>query len=103
MNNFDSSTRLCFPCECVSGRDEQYSDPWAKVAKYGLIANGKKEQILNLVAKQPKTISQMAKELEIAAPSVHAHVTDLLESELLRDSEESEKLHPKERYYEPNF
>ena len=103
MNNPDNLTRLCFPCECVSGRDEAYSDPWAKVAKLGLIGNGKKEQILNLVAEHPKTISQLAKELRIAPPSVHAHVTDLLESELLRDSEEWEKSHPKERYYEPNF
>jgi hypothetical protein len=41
--------------------------------------------------------------LKIAPPTVHVHINDLLASELLRDSEEWEKLHPKERYYEPNF
>ena len=94
---------LYFPCECVSARKENYSDPWAGVAKNKLIVNGTKEQILNLVAREPRTISQLAKELKIAPPSVHTHINELLASELLRDSVEWEKLHPKERYYEPNF
>src|SRR5215211_3144206 len=94
---------LYFPCECISAREENYSDPWAGVAKNKLIVNGTKEQILNLVAKQPRTISQLAKELNIAPPTVHTHINEMVVSELLRDSEEWEKLHPKERYYEPNF
>jgi len=94
---------LNFPCECVSARKENYSDPWAAVAKNKLFVNGTKEQILNLVAKQPRTISQRAKELNVAPPTVHTHINEMLTSELLRDSDEWEKLHPKERYYEPNF
>jgi DNA-binding transcriptional ArsR family regulator len=94
---------LYFPCECVSAREENYSDPWAGIAKNRLLMNGTKEQILNLVAREPRTISQLAKELKIAPPSVHTHINEMLASELLRDSEEWEKLHPKERYYEPNF
>ena len=94
---------LYFPCECVSARNENYSDPWAGIAKNRLIVDGTKELILNLVSKKPRTISQLAKELKIAPPSVHTHISDMLTSELLRDSEEGEKLHPKERYYEPNF
>lgn len=94
---------LFFPCECVSSRQENYSDPWAGVAKNRLIVDGTKEQILNIVARQPRTLSQLAKELSIAPPSVHAHISEMIESELLRDSEETEKLHSKERYYEPNF
>ena len=94
---------LYFPCECVSARNENYSDPWAGVAKHRLIVDGTKELILNLVSKKPRTISQLAKELKIAPPSVHTHISDMLKSELLRDSVEWEKLHPKERYYEPNF
>ena len=39
----------------------------------------------------------------MSAPSVHTHVNDMLKSELLRESEEFEKRHPTERYYEPNF
>jgi DNA-binding transcriptional ArsR family regulator len=94
---------LYFPCECVSSRTDNYSDPWAGIAKNRLIVDGTKEQILNIVARQPRTISQIARELNIAPPSVHAHIGDMLSSELLRDSEVTEKLHSKERYYEPNF
>jgi DNA-binding transcriptional ArsR family regulator len=95
--------RLHFPCDCVSAVDENYSDPWAGIAKNRLFADGTKEEIMNLIAASPKTISQLAKALDLSAPSVHKHINEMLESELLRDSAEWEKLHPKERYYEPNF
>ena len=36
-------------------------------------------------------------------PSVPTHVNEMVKSELLRESEEYEKRHPSERYYEPNF
>jgi len=94
---------LRFPCECVSGMATGYTDPWADIAKHRLLPNGTKEQILNLVASEPKTISQLAQALELSAPSVHTHVNDMIKSELLRESEEFEKKHPTERYYEPNF
>ena len=58
---------------------------------------------MTLVAEEPKTISQLAQALDLSVPSVHTHVNDLLQSELLRESEEFEKRHPTERYYEPNF
>jgi DNA-binding transcriptional ArsR family regulator len=103
MDGPKNFNELYFPCECVSARNENYSDPWAGIAKNRLLMNGTKEQILNLVAREPRTISQLAKELKIAPPSVHTHINEMLASELLRDSEEWEKLHPKERYYEPNF
>jgi DNA-binding transcriptional ArsR family regulator len=94
---------LRFPCECVSGLSAGYTDPWAEVARHRLLPNGTKEQIVNLVAQEPKTISQLAQALDLSAPSVHSHVNDMLDSELLRESEEFEKRHPTERYYEPNF
>lgn len=94
---------LLFACECVSARSENYSDPWAGIAKHRLIVDGTKEQIINLIARRPRTISQLAKELDLAPPSVHTHIGELMASELLRDSEEQERLHSKERYYEPNF
>ena len=96
-------SELCFPCDCVSKRVEKLSDPWTAVVKRGLIGDGRKEDILNLVAGEPRTISQLSKELGIAPPSVHTHVNQMTKSEILRESEEWEKLHPKERYYEPNF
>ena len=94
---------LRFPCECVSGLPGGYTDPWAEVTKRKLLPNGTKEQIVTLVADAPKTLSQLAQALSLSAPSVHSHINDMLKSELLRESEEYEKRHPTERYYEPNF
>src|SRR6185503_7823439 len=94
---------LHFPCECVSALKDEYSDPWAEIAKHKLLPNGTKEEILNLVAQEPKTISQLAEALKLAIPSVYKHITDLMKSELLRESVEWEKKYPTERYYEPNF
>jgi DNA-binding transcriptional ArsR family regulator len=94
---------LRFPCECVSSRPGGYSDPWAEITKNKLLPNGTKEEILNLVAREPKTISQLAEALHLSSPSVHTHINDMMKSELLRESEEWEKKYPTERYYEPNF
>ena len=94
---------LRFPCECVSGLPGGYTDPWADITKRKLLPNGTKEQIITLVANEPKTLSQLAQALNLSPPSVHTHINDMLKSELLRESEEYEKKHPTERYYEPNF
>lgn len=99
----ENNSHLHFPCDCVSNVEENYTDPWAAIAKNGLLAGRTKEEIINLVAESPKTISQLAKALDLSPPSVFKHVNELLESELIRDSKEWEKAHPKERYYEPNF
>src|SRR6185503_14903769 len=93
---------LCFPCECVSAMSG-YSDPWAGVAQKKLLPNGTKEGILNLVAKEPKTIAQLAKKLGLSQPTVYRHIGEMMASELLRESEEWERKYPAERYYEPNF
>ena len=103
MKRENERMELRFPCECVSNSAGGYSDPWAEVTKRRLLPNGTKEQILTLVAREPKTISQLAGALNLSAPSVHTHINDMLKSELLRESEEFEKKHPTERYYEPNF
>src|SRR5712664_1066016 len=94
---------LRFPCECVSSRPEGYSDPWAEITKNKLLPNGTKEQILNVLAQGPSTITQIADTLGLSAPSIHTHVRDMLRSELLREAVEWEKTHPAERYYELNF
>ena len=94
---------LRFPCECVSSAPGGYTDPWAEITKKKLFPDGTKEQIVNLVAQEPKTISQLAQALNLSPPSVHTHINDMLKSELLRESDEFEKRHPTERYYEPNF
>ena len=95
--------RLHFPCECVSSAGGGYSDPWAEITRRKLLPDGTKEEILNLVATQPKTISQLATTLGLSPPSVYTHINDMMKSELLRESAEWEKKHPTERYYEPNF
>jgi DNA-binding transcriptional ArsR family regulator len=99
----DGYNGLHFPCECVSAGRGGYSDPWVEITKNRLLPNGTKEEILNLVAREPKTISQLAEALDLSAPSVHTHISDLMKSELLRESVEWEKKYPAERYYEPNF
>jgi DNA-binding transcriptional ArsR family regulator len=101
----DDLRGLRFACECVSARrnGHGYCDPWSAVAKHKLLPNGTKEEILNLVAREPKTVSQLAEALELKPPSVHTHVNDMIKSELLCESEEWEKKYPTERYYEPNF
>src|ERR1700730_17643962 len=103
MSISNDSKSLCFPCECVSGSRGGYSDPWSEITKNKLLPNGTKEDILNLVAREPKTISQLAEALDLSPPSVHTHINDMMKSELLRESEEWEKKYPTERYYEPNF
>jgi DNA-binding transcriptional ArsR family regulator len=99
----DNLEGLRFACDCVSGRRGGYSDPWSAIAKNKLLPDGTKEEILNLLAREPKTISQLAEALNLSPPSVYAHVNDMMKSELLRESIEWEKKHPTERYYEPNF
>ncbi len=99
----DGYQGLRFPCECVSAGGGGYSDPWAEITKKKLLPDGTKEEILNLVAREPKTISQLADKLDLSPPSVHTHINDMMKSELLRESVEWEKKYPAERYYEPNF
>src|ERR671928_1670416 len=96
----DGMEGLRFPCECVSSRRGGYSDPWATITKHKLLPDGTKEEILNLVAHEPKTISQLAEALKLSPPSIHTHINDMVKSELLRESEAWEKKYPTERYYE---
>lgn len=93
---------LEFPCECVSAKGG-YSDPWSPVAQKKLLPDGTKEDILNMVAHEPRTVAQLAKLLNRSQPSILAHVNEMMTSELLRESDEWEKKYPAERYYEPNF
>ena len=101
MSVSEGRNGLQFPCECFSACGG-YSDPWAAIAQHGLLPNGTKELILNEVAQRPKTIAQLAKELGLSQPSIHAHIDEMTTSELLRESVEWEKKYPTERYYEPD-
>jgi DNA-binding transcriptional ArsR family regulator len=92
----DRLNGLQFACECVSSSCGGYSEPWAGIAKHKLLPNGTKEQILNILAQEPKTLSQIAAALRLAPPTLHVHVREMLSSELLRESTEWEKIHPAE-------
>ena len=102
MSRRKNGYALRFPCECVSIQ-RGYSDPWAGVTQNKLLMDGTKERVLNAVARRPKTIAHLAKELGLSQPTIHTHVNDMLKSELLCESAAQVKKHPAENYYEPNF
>src|SRR6202162_5253921 len=102
MSRRKSGYALRFPCECVSIQ-RGYSDPWAGVTQNKLLMDGTKERVLNSVARRPKTIALLAKELGLSQPTVPYHVNGLLSSELVWEPEVREKKHPAENYYDPNF
>jgi len=56
----DDLKGLRFACECVSARAKGYGDPWANISQNRLLPDGTKEEILNLVAQEPRTISLLA-------------------------------------------
>jgi predicted ArsR family transcriptional regulator len=56
----------------------RYSDPWAGIARNKLLPNGTREEILNVLAQGPNTITQIAETLGLSAPSIHTHVRDKL-------------------------
>jgi DNA-binding transcriptional ArsR family regulator len=101
MTESNEYNGLRFACECVSSQSG-YGDPWASISQKKLLPDGTKEEILNAIAREPKTIAQLAKELELSQPSIHRHIGEMIASELLRESE-GERKYPTERYYEPNF
>jgi DNA-binding transcriptional ArsR family regulator len=102
MSGENGDKGLQFACECVSAQTG-YSDPWASISQKKLLPDGTKEDIINSVAREPRTIAQLAKELDLSQPSIHRHISEMMASELLRESEEWERKYPTERYYEPNF
>jgi DNA-binding transcriptional ArsR family regulator len=102
MSRQDGGGRLEFACECVSSHGG-YGDPWAGLAQRKLLSNGTKEEILCSVARDPKTIAQLARELRLSPPSIFSHIAELVSSDLIRAADAHPKRHPSERYYEPNF
>jgi len=53
---------LQFACDCVSHTLQPIRDPWSYVSRHGLISNETKEIILNKTYRQPKTVTQLAKD-----------------------------------------
>ena len=96
---------LQFACDCVSRLHDTIRDPWSYISRAGLISSETKEIILNKTYRQPKTVTQLAKEIGLSQPAIYKHVQELLASDLLREADlsEAEKTYRVEKYYEPNF
>jgi len=60
----DTSGRILqFACDCVSSLHGILRDPWSYVSRNGLISSETKEIIINKAYRQPKTVTQLAKEI----------------------------------------
>jgi DNA-binding transcriptional ArsR family regulator len=96
---------LQFACDCVSHLYQPIRDPWSYVSRAGLISNETKEIILNKTYRQPKTVTQLAREIGLSQPAIYKHVQELLASDMLREADlsDEEKTYRVEKYYEPNF
>lgn len=95
---------LRFACSCASAVAVA-DDPWVAVAQQGKLNDGTKELILNILYRQPRTITQLAQQLGLSAPTIHRHITDLLTSDLIREAQApgGAREWAVERYYRPNF
>jgi DNA-binding transcriptional ArsR family regulator len=80
-------------------------DPWSYVTRAGLIASETKEIILNKTYREPRTVTQLAKEIGLSQPAIYKHVKELLVSDMMREAPlpDAEKTYRVEKYYEPNF
>jgi DNA-binding transcriptional ArsR family regulator len=96
---------LQFACDCVSFLHDTLRDPWSYVRRAGLISGETKEIILNKTYRQPKTVTQLAKEIGLSQPAVYKHVKELVASDMMREAHlpDAEKAYRVEKYYEPNF
>jgi DNA-binding transcriptional ArsR family regulator len=104
-NKPTSGRILQFACDCVSHLHDTIRDPWSHVSRAGLISSETKEIILNKTYRQPKTVTQLAKEIGLSQPAIYKHVKELLASDMIRETHLSneEKTYRVEKYYEPNF
>jgi DNA-binding transcriptional ArsR family regulator len=100
-----SGCMLQFACDCVSSLHATIRDPWSYVSRAGLISGETKEIILNRTYRQPKTVTQLAREIGLSQPAVYKHVRELLASDMVREAAlpDEEKGYRVEKYYEPNF
>ena len=97
-----TKSRLKFPCDCVSSTPS-CDEPWAAVAKEGMFKDGTKEQILNLVHRDPSTVAQLAKATGLSQPTILRHVSEMVGDGLLSELASQRKEYSFERYYAPGF
>ena len=80
-------------------------DPWSYVSKSGSLSSETRQIIINKIYKDPKTVTQLAKEIGLSQPAIHKHVAELLKEGLIREVEVpiSERVFKREKYYSPTF
>src|SRR5215207_3446626 len=100
----DGAPALRFACACTSAAPVA-EDPWVAISQQRKLNDGTKERILNALYRRPRTVAQLAQQLDLSPPAVHRHVGELLTSELIREVDASEhgRRSALERYYQPNF
>jgi DNA-binding transcriptional ArsR family regulator len=92
---------LKFSCNCIDSID----DPWSYVSQSGLLSSETRQIIINKIYKEPKTVTQLAKEIGLSQPAIHKHVIGLLKESLIKEVEvpKRERAFKREKYYSPNF
>jgi DNA-binding transcriptional ArsR family regulator len=92
---------LKFSCNCINSTE----DPWSYVSQSGSLSSETRQIIMNKIYKEPKTVTQLAKEIGLSQPAIHKHVNGLLKEGLVKEVEvpESERAFKREKYYAPNF
>jgi DNA-binding transcriptional ArsR family regulator len=100
----DGAQALRFACACTSAAPVA-EDPWVAIPNQRKLSDGTKELILNVLARQPRTVAQLAQQLDLSPPAVHRHVVELSTSELIREVEAppNGRRPGVARYYQPNF
>jgi len=92
---------LKFSCSCINSIE----DPWSYVSRSGSLSSETRQIIINKIYKEPKTVTQLAKEIGLSQPAIYKHVTDLLNEGLIKEVEvsENERAFRREKYYSPTF
>jgi DNA-binding transcriptional ArsR family regulator len=100
----DDFRTLRFACACASSAPVA-TDPWVAVAQQGKLADGTKERILNALARQPLSLTELAQRLGLSPPAIHRHLTALVASELVQEVPipAAARRSPTERHYRPAF
>jgi DNA-binding transcriptional ArsR family regulator len=92
---------LKYSCSCINSSE----DPWSYVSRSGSLSSETRQIIINKIYKEPKTVTQLAKEIGLSQPAIHKHVAELLKEGLIKEVEvpEGERAFKREKYYAPNF
>ena len=92
---------LKFSCNCINSLE----DPWSYVSKSGILSSETRQIIMNKIYREPKTVTQLAKEIGLSQPAIHKHIAELLNEGLIKEVKvpESERVFKREKYYSPNF